>query len=105
MMLKAAIKINPDNYYPGEPEWIDNNIGLVIRFFQEANVDRLKTKEYRSQKEIIEFLRNRSTERDSDRTFKINNDCTALLARLYNDCAPRKYFRTKKRAKAQRVAV
>lgn len=102
-MIKAAMAQNPDHYYDDEPAWVDKNISLIIRFFQEANKDRLGNDDYRSQHQIVEFLRNSTSARDSDKSFKINNDCVAMMAHLYNDCAPKKYFRTKKRAKQLRA--
>lgn len=97
-MIKTAMKNGKEPYEDSEKTWVEKNFGLVIRFFQEANDKRLAG-EYASQKGIIEDLRNNTSVRDTDRAFKINNDCVALLAHVYNDCLPKKYFRTKKRNK------
>ncbi len=103
MMLTAAMKLSKEDYSKHDKKGIDKNIALVIGFFQEANKHRFRGFK-KTQKWLIEDLRANTSARDTDRVFKINNDCIALLAHLYNDCLPKKYFRTKTRNKSLRAA-
>ena len=96
--LIARIKAVYSDYNNHEKRWIDKNFGLIVRFFQVAK-DTARQNLYVSQKEICEGLRNGTNSRDTDRVFKINNDCVALLAHLFNDCSGSNRFRTKKRKK------
>lgn len=96
--LIARIKQAYSDYEASEKAWIDKNFGLIVRFFQVA-IETQDGNRYISQKAICEDLRNNTNARDTDRAFKINNDCVALMAHLFNDVSGTSRFRTKKRRK------
>jgi hypothetical protein len=86
---------NPDNYRMSFIKWMPKNWHIIYRFFIEANRVWASGRRHHSARDLCAFLRHetaleeaRSPSRINPNGFKISNNSTPYLARLYLDIYP-----------------
>lgn len=93
---------HPDRYSIDDPAWLLDNWPLWVAFYELSNqVIRILTARKRplrwGSKAAVEILRFWSHAEDTSKDFKIKNDCTCLLGRLFNDVSGINFYTEKKR--------
>ena len=93
--LIEIVDANPDNYRLGFNEWMPKNWHIIYRFFLEANRVWDSGRRHHSARDLCAFLRHetaleeaRFPNRINPNGFKISNNSTPYLARLYLDIYP-----------------
>lgn len=97
----AYVRENPEVFNAGFAEWLDKNLAVWLRFKMEADRIRRRREHY-SARTILEFIRHETAVAEVDSEFKINNNATPDLARLYMLTTPgaTAFFETRELAKA-----
>lgn len=74
----------PYHFRPGFIEWLADNLHIWTRFEDQANAVYERGRRHYSARTIIHYLRHETMLREvSDADWKINNDISPDLARLY----------------------
>jgi hypothetical protein len=88
-VMDTAIAMGLDDAFLG---WLDANWGIWDEFCDLAELARLKGRTRWSARAILHVLRWHRMVRDSGGTWKINNNWSAPLSRLYNALAGFDFF-------------
>lgn len=77
-------------------EWLPNNWAIWFEFVRLADQMRLRGRKYYSARAVLHVLRWHRALRDpTEREYKINNNRSAEMARLYNGLIGADFFRTR----------
>lgn len=82
------VLLNPDKFTEGFLIWLRSNTHIWEAFAEQAKLIRMRGYKRWGAKTIIEFLRHCSAIKENNSVWKINNDSTAYLARLFDLCYP-----------------
>ena len=93
----TAVANHPESFAENFSKWLNENGHVWVAFHDKARaLERAGRTNYGS-RAIIEVLRFESALQDSGEPWKINNNCTAQLARLFNIVADYDFFSTRDR--------
>ena len=88
--LIDIVKGDPDNYRLGFLDWMPKNWHIIVAFFNEANRVWGSGRRHHSARDLCAFLRHESAieealnpSRINPHSFKISNNASPYLARLY----------------------
>ncbi|MBT8449612.1 MAG: hypothetical protein KJO69_07975 [Gammaproteobacteria bacterium] len=76
-------------------EWLKQNSAVWERFYDLADKMRRTGRKRYGAKCILEVMRYETDARDAEKTFKLNNNYTSGLARLYNAVTGTDFFGTR----------
>lgn len=88
--LINIVKSDPDNYRLGFEDWMPKNWHIIVAFFNEANRVWGSGRRHHSARDLCAYLRHESAiseaqnpSRINPQPFKISNNVSPYLARLY----------------------
>lgn len=90
-MIQAALKFEADSYPAGFWRWMESNQHVYDRFEELALSMARNGRKHYSARAILHVIRWETHLRDSDSTFKVNNNYTPGMARLFNEKHGEKY--------------